>query len=140
VSRSRFAIGREPVHASSHQLGPDLIRAFSCAAGGIRLAEPRRDRTEDELMSELTDAIVTDHARRQLQARDIADAEVYRVLHQPEAVRPVRRGRVVAQALTAADAQSQPRLLRVFVDIDRDPPEVVTAYCTSKIEKYRSQP
>jgi hypothetical protein len=27
-------------------------------------------------------------------------------------------------------------LLRVFVDVDRDPPEVVTVYRTSKIEKY----
>ena len=27
----------------------------------------------------------------------------------------------------------------VFVDVDREPAEVVTAYRTSKIEKYRSQ-
>jgi hypothetical protein len=27
-------------------------------------------------------------------------------------------------------------LLRIFVDIDRNPPEVVTVYRTSKIEKY----
>lgn len=27
-------------------------------------------------------------------------------------------------------------LLRVFVDIDRQPAEVVTAYRTSKVEKY----
>jgi hypothetical protein len=32
-------------------------------------------------------------------------------------------------------------LLRVFVDVDRQPLEVVTAYRTSKIEKYwRNQP
>ena len=31
-------------------------------------------------------------------------------------------------------------LLRVFVDVDRTPAEVVTVYRTSKIEKYRSQP
>ena len=27
-------------------------------------------------------------------------------------------------------------LLRVVVDVDRDPPEVVTVYRTSKVEKY----
>jgi hypothetical protein len=27
-------------------------------------------------------------------------------------------------------------LVRVFVDVDRDPPEVVTAYRTSKLPKY----
>ena len=31
---------------------------------------------------------------------------------------------------------SGPYLLRVFVDLDRDPPEVVTAYRTSKVDKY----
>jgi hypothetical protein len=31
-------------------------------------------------------------------------------------------------------------LIRVFVDVDRTPPEIVTAYRTSQIEKYRSQP
>jgi len=31
-------------------------------------------------------------------------------------------------------------LFRVVVDIDRDPPEPVTAYRTSKVRKYRSTP
>ena len=32
-------------------------------------------------------------------------------------------------------------LVRVFVDLDRDPPEVVTVYRTSKIDKYwRAEP
>ena len=52
----------------------------------------------------------------------------------PEQVIPVREGRVVAQGLVGG------YLLRVFVDVDRQPPEVVTAYRTSKIEKYRSRP
>jgi len=30
--------------------------------------------------------------------------------------------------------------VRVFVDVDREPPEVVTAYRTSKVEKYRKEP
>lgn len=46
----------------------------------------------------------------------------------------MREGRVVAQA------RMGPYLMRVFVDVDRSPPEVVTAYRTSKIEKYRSRP
>ncbi len=46
----------------------------------------------------------------------------------------MRPGRVVAQGLIGE------YLLRVFIDIDRTPPEVVTAYQTSKIEKYRRVP
>ena len=41
---------------------------------------------------------------------------------------------VVAQAVAAG------YLLRVFVDVDRSPPEVVTVYRTSKMEKYRRRP
>jgi hypothetical protein len=39
---------------------------------------------------------------------------------------------VVAQALTSGGY-----LLRVFVDTDRHPPDIVTAYRTSKLDKYR---
>ena len=56
------------------------------------------------------------------------------ILGAPERVIPVREGRVVAQGLVGD------HLVRVFVDIDRDPPEVVTVYRTSKIDKYRSRP
>jgi len=55
------------------------------------------------------------------------------VLATPEQVSPVRPGRVVAQGLIGS------HLVRVFVDVDRTPAEVVTAYRTSKIEKYRSR-
>jgi hypothetical protein len=56
------------------------------------------------------------------------------VLSAPERVIPVRDGRIVAQGWVGD------YLLRAFVDIDRDPPEVVTVYRTSKIDKYRSRP
>jgi hypothetical protein len=48
----------------------------------------------------------------------------------------VRPGRVVYQSRVEFGEPSQRYLLRVFVDIDRRPAEVVTAYRTSKIEKY----
>jgi Domain of unknown function (DUF4258) len=82
---------------------------------------------------DLSGAVVTEHATKQMAKRQIADLELRRVLSAPELILPVRPGRVVAQAVVAG------YLLRVFVDIDRTPPEVVTVYRTSKIEKYRSQ-
>ncbi len=54
------------------------------------------------------------------------------VLNNPGDILPVRAGRVVAQSLVDG------YLVRVFVDVDRQPPEVVTAYRTSKIGRYRS--
>jgi len=83
---------------------------------------------------DLSGAILTEHAVGQLARRQLSEADVRRVLTAPEEVLPVRPGRVVAQGLIGA------HLLRVFVDVGRTPPEVVTAYQTSKIQRYRSRP
>lgn len=83
---------------------------------------------------ELHDAILTVHAADQMRERQISTEHVRAVLAQPEQVIPVRPGRVVAQQVIGD------YLLRVFVDVDRNPPEVVTAYRTTKIDKYRSKP
>jgi hypothetical protein len=82
----------------------------------------------------LSQAILTDHALSQMARRQTTVEDVRRVLAAPEQVLEVRHGRVVAQGLAAG------YLLRVFVDVDRSPPEVVTVYRTSKIDKYRRQP
>lgn len=78
--------------------------------------------------------IITDHARYQMKRRGISQAELHRVLVHPEQRLPVRKGRDVFQARVKMGDKDY--LLRVFVDVDRTPAEVVTAYRTSKIEKY----
>ncbi len=83
---------------------------------------------------ELNDAILTGHAADQMRERQIPPEQVRAVLAQPEQIFPMRPGRVVAQRLIGD------YLLRVFVDVDRNPPEVVTVYRTTKIDKYRSKP
>jgi hypothetical protein len=79
-------------------------------------------------------AILTEHAAMQMAKREIAEADVRAVLAGPQEVFEVRPGRVVAQSVLGE------HLLRVFVDVDREPPEVVTVYHTSKISKYRREP
>jgi hypothetical protein len=81
---------------------------------------------------DLQHAIITDHAGAQMARREVAEEEVRAALGTPERMLDVRAGRVVVQAMSGR------YLLRVFVDVDRDPPEVVTVYRTSKIDKYRS--
>jgi hypothetical protein len=81
---------------------------------------------------DLSNALIKDHARLQMERRQIDLALVQAVLNKPDAILPVRTGRVVAQSVVDSF------LIRVFVDVDRQPPEVVTAYRTSKISKYRS--
>jgi len=89
-------------------------------------------------VKDLARAVIGEHASRQAAARDIPEAVVLRVLGGPERVLEVRPGRVVAQAVVRFGETDY--MVRVFVDVDRDPPEVVTCYRTSKMRKYRSQP
>jgi len=47
----------------------------------------------------------------------------------------IRPGRIVLQSRAVME-QGKRFLVRVFVDVDREPAEVITAYRTSKISKY----
>jgi hypothetical protein len=82
---------------------------------------------------DISEARITEHARTQMIRRGIRETDVLRVITDPEEVVAVREGRLVAQGMVGE------YLLRVFLDIDRDPPEVATVYRTSKIAKYRRQ-
>jgi len=84
----------------------------------------------------ITEYRLTDHARLEMKRRQITEAEVAQVLSAPEQTEQVRPGRVVYQSRVEFGAEVRTYLLRVFVDIDRRPAVVVTAYRTSRIERY----
>lgn len=84
----------------------------------------------------ITEYRLTGHARFEMGRRGISDAEIARVLSSPEQTEVVRPGRVVFQSREEFGEPVQTYLLRVFVDVDRRPAEVVTACRTSRIEKY----
>jgi len=69
----------------------------------------------------LSNAIITGHARLQMERRRILERDLYQLLDDPEDIFPVREGRVVVQGMMGD------YLLRAFVDVDRHPPEVVTS-------------
>jgi hypothetical protein len=79
---------------------------------------------------------VTEHARMEMLRRQITEQEVARVLSMPEQILEVSQSRFIYQARSAWGMPSKSYLLRVFVDTDRWPPDVVTVYRTSKIDKY----
>jgi len=87
----------------------------------------------------LAGAVLTDHALEQMADRQVTEEQVRGVLRAPERVLAVRPGRVVAQSICRF-ARGREYMVRVFVDADRTPAEVVTVYRTSKIAKYRSRP
>ena len=71
-----------------------------------------------------------------MKRRGISEAGIPRVLSAPEQSDLVRPGRVVYQSCMEYEEPGKICLLRVFVDTDRQPAEVVTADRTSKVEKY----
>ncbi|HEX9988523.1 MAG TPA: DUF4258 domain-containing protein [Chloroflexia bacterium] len=86
------------------------------------------------------DAIVeyrlTGHAVTEMVRRRISEQVVAQVLAAPEQIKLVRPGRYVYQACIDVGEPTKSYLVRVFVDVDRRPPDVVTVYRTSKIGKY----
>jgi hypothetical protein len=57
-------------------------------------------------------------------------------LDRPEQDWEIRKGRHIFQARIPMGRPEKVYLVRVVVETDRQPPEVVTAYRTSKIDKY----
>jgi hypothetical protein len=69
-----------------------------------------------------------------MERRGLDEAVVRRVLTAPEQRENVRPGRDVVQS--RIEVNKKMYLIRVFVDVDRRPAEIVTAYRTSRIGKY----
>jgi hypothetical protein len=82
------------------------------------------------------DFVFSDHALTEMVRREISQDDVKAVLANPEHMETVREGRAVYQAKLEMGQPAKTYILRVFMDIDRKPPHVVTVYRTSKIEKY----
>ncbi len=86
-------------------------------------------------MAELVaDWILTAHARFEMARRGIAESLVRRILAAPEQRETVRPGRDIFQSRVKMEGKRY--LVRVIVDVDRNPAEVVTVYRTSKVNKY----
>ena len=84
----------------------------------------------------VTEYRLTDHARFEMERRQISETEIAQVLLHPEQSELIRPGRAVYQSRVKLGESLRTYLLRVFVDIDRRPAEVVTTYWTSRVEKY----
>jgi hypothetical protein len=82
----------------------------------------------------ISNYLLTAHAIRELSRRALDEETVRGVLASPEQRASVRPGREVLQSRRTILGREY--LVRVFVDTDRQPPEVVTAYRTTKVRKY----
>ena len=80
--------------------------------------------------------ILTPHALTAITRRRPSTDLVARVLLSPEQGWEVRPKRWFLQPRTLQGTPPRIYLVRILVDVDREPPEIVTAYRTSKIMKY----
>ena len=78
--------------------------------------------------------VITPHAAFEMERRKVPERTVRDVMAGPEQRYPVRERRDVLQSIVGFAGKRY--LVRVFVDVDRKPAEVVTVYRTSRIEKY----
>lgn len=84
----------------------------------------------------VTDYVITPHARFEMTRRGLAEETVRAILAAPEQRLEIRPGRLVLQSRVSMETPKRTYLVRVFVDVDRRPAEVVTAYRTRRIAKY----
>jgi hypothetical protein len=87
-------------------------------------------------MHSLKEACFSDHALQEMGRRCITKTMVISILQAPDSIHVVREGRIVLHKTFLAENTEKMLLYRVFVDIDRAPPVIVTIYKTSKITKY----
>ena len=80
--------------------------------------------------------VITPHAAFEIERRGLDQEAVRSVLAAPQQRLDVRPGRVVVQSRVPLGEPANIYLIRVFVDVDRAPAEVVTVYRTNKIAKY----
>lgn len=78
------------------------------------------------------------HATEEMERRGLDKSSIQRILSNPEQRENVRLGRDVLQS--RVDMEGRTYLVRVFVDTNQQPAVVVTAYRTSKLEKYWRKP
>jgi len=83
--------------------------------------------------------VIGDHARFEMKRRGLSEELVRSVLEAPDQQIEIRSGRVVMQSQVKMNVPPKTYLIRVFVDVDRDPLEDVTVYRTSKVSKYWRQ-
>jgi hypothetical protein len=89
----------------------------------------------------LRDYVFTPHARFEIERRGLGEELVRGVLEAPGQRWELQPGRHVLQSKISMGEPPRVYVLRVIVDVDKQPNEVVTAYRSSKIDKYwRNEP
>lgn len=84
---------------------------------------------------------MTGHALDSMAARQIAEADVRRILAQPLKVVPGNRpGRIVYEGIADVGSPALKALLRIVIDENVSPPAIITVYATTQFRRYGVAP
>jgi len=81
---------------------------------------------------------LSEHVQTELVRRKLSKELLLAVVDKPQQILPARNGLECRQSRFVDESSGKEYLLRIFVNSKRKPKVVVTAYKTSKIEKYWS--
>jgi len=84
----------------------------------------------------MTDFRISNHASEQMEARGISEETVQEILRNPQQSIPEGKEKVIYQSILEDEATQKNYLVRIVVNIIKDPKLVITVYRTSKINKY----
>lgn len=79
---------------------------------------------------------ITEHALFEMERRGLSQDLIWSAVRKTEQQFEMRPGRTIFQSRVTMGEPGKRYLLRIFVDTDREPAEIVTAYRTSRVQKY----
>jgi uncharacterized protein (DUF2267 family) len=85
-------------------------------------------------------AVIGPHAVFEMARRGISENQIRQVLAMPGRIEAGRAGRLILASLLYDERRHRDYVLRVVLEVGHNPPVVVTAYRSSKLRKYWSNP
>jgi hypothetical protein len=121
--------------------GLDLINHFLYALekpvlDRFDLLAKRLERYKNKMAVPLTEIKIKNHARFEMERRQIDEATVRTIAAKPEQILKTSGNRWIYQSRIQPSDTNKVYLIRVIVDLGPLPPEVITVYRSSKIDKY----
>jgi hypothetical protein len=147
VFTTEVAKDAEEICSWFRRLEEAVLRVLSALCGGkaFTTEDDRviRDDTKEARQrmkpGPLRKFLIKDHARFQMERRQISEDQVRQVLTAPQQIIEKESGRYIYQSRLHSLESGKERLFRVVVDTRPEPVEVVTVYRTSRIAKYWRQ-
>jgi len=84
----------------------------------------------------MSEVIISNHAYEQMEERGINEEMVYDIVNNPGQVIEEKPDKRIYQSKFFFEEDGRDYLVRVFVNIIKEPKLVITVYRTSKIKKY----